>query len=184
MSIPWVEFAQISISFALLAVTAVYTYFTHKNNQQLKKNREADFRPVLTPSVTNHDGVNHFFQIENTGKGSAHNIRGEWWIDSIGEKKKWHMSTLVDGERQAFGLPFGEKNIVSAIGEIKNRIDEEDTLYVKFWYQDGLGNKFSPETEPMAEYEIDLVQVLDSWADSEGFGTQDSAVLEERQNVR
>ena len=184
MNIPWVELGQISISFALLSVTTAYAYFTYKNNRQMKRNREAEFRPVLTPSITNHDGINHYLQIENTGKGSAHNIKGEWWIDSIEDKKEWHMSTIVDGERQAFGLPIGDDNFVTSIGEITNRLDEGDKLHIQFWYEDGLGNKFSPENEPMAVYEIDLVQMLESWAESNGLGIQESSVLEERQNVR
>lgn len=73
-----ISIASVVFAAALTVVTYLYYSETKDQTDELQKTREAEFRPVLKPTVESWHGAVIQFAFENTGKGTAHNVKAKW----------------------------------------------------------------------------------------------------------
>jgi len=161
---------QLIVSASLLAVTAVYAYETMEQTEEMERDREAQFRPIISPTIETF-GINSFnFAVDNSGKGAAYNLEAEWWMD--GEKDEsitWEIPLLSSGERRRFRLPTdGEYSS----NDVKEKYGDSDILHFRACFQDGLGNTFSPGNGG-GEEAIKLTDTMASREDSAEYLEQD-----------
>jgi len=153
-----VSSGQITLSSALVLVTAVYTYHTVKQTDEMRKDRKIRNKPLIKPTIENRYTLHYFFAIENTGEGVAYDVSAKWWYDKKGNAREWKIPFMSPGERRTFPLPLGDD--ISTQGEIEEILDKDDTIEFRVSYGDRLGNAYNPETTP--EDSVASIDVLDT----------------------
>lgn len=93
------DWASVIVAAGLLAVTAVYTFFT-----------AVQLKPYLKASII-YDGSDQiYFIIQNTGKGAAHNVTANWEVEALEtDTRNWSIPLIQPGERHRFSIPLGEE---------------------------------------------------------------------------
>lgn len=148
-----------SVIFAASLTIVTYLYYDETKNQtnELERTREADFQPILKPTIDSWQGVVIRFAFENTGKGAAHNVQADWRFLNNDYTEEWEIPLLSPGERHVFHLPFDEEEPVSRAEEIVDRLSDNEKLIFNATYEDPLGNEYSTEEE-----EIDILAIIDT----------------------
>jgi DNA-binding HxlR family transcriptional regulator len=161
---------QLVVSASLLVVTAVYAYETMEQTEEMQRDREAQFRPIISPTVETM-GINSFnFAIDNSGKGAAYNVEAEWWMeDEKDESVTWEIPLLSSGERRRFQLPTDGGY---SSNDVKEKYGDDDILHFRACFEDGLGNTFTPG-DGGAEEVIKLTDTMASREDSAEYLEQD-----------
>ena len=154
--------------FTVVLAWATWQYKTQSEAQteEMRKTREAEFKPVLTASIThNFVGSHYWFEIENIGKGIAQNVHAEWYVEGMeSEERTWEIPIFHPEENHKFELPMDydrvDKSEMSGTfkegteSSIKKALDgEEANLIVEISYEDALGNRYThePQSLPVLE---------------------------------
>jgi hypothetical protein len=128
-----IDWAQLSVSVALVIATFGYAYF-------VKKSLEAETKPYLKPFL-DYAGRGHlYFRVRNTGNGAAHSVDANWVISTPeveSEQRDWSHELVPPGHEHQFRVPFGPvgegKTDVKQIREIIQASDGElDECTVQF----------------------------------------------------
>jgi len=165
-----VSVASVIFAAALTIVTYWYYVETKKQTTELKKTREADFKPVLTPTVM-ADGLEIYLAVENTGNGAAHDVRMSWRFEDQEDKTDWKSPLVSADERHKFYLPFEtEGSRVVVPEQVIDELDEGEMLEFEAHYDDSLGNEHS-STE-----ELDVREIVSKRRESGGIPEKASEV--------
>lgn len=154
--------AQISFSAVLALATVAYTVATFWQIDEMQTDREVRNRPLVKPTIENRYAIHHFFAIENTGEGTAYDLTAEWGTDDE-TSHTWKIPLLSPGERRTFPLPFEDENgnEVSTRGQLEDVAGEDAIIEFRAWYEDSLGNTYSPEeTTDVAEESMDVLDTI------------------------
>lgn len=138
-----VSIASVIFSGVLVLVTFLYWRETKNHTDEMEKTREAEFKPVLTGTVEPEFGQHNRFIIENTGKGSAHDIEASWGFNHLDAEVEWSIPLMVPGQRHKFPIPFTEDmNNITTHKAIRSRLEGSNgIMYFEWSCEDGLGNK-------------------------------------------
>lgn len=133
----------------LAVVTWLYYKETESHTKQMKKSREADFKPVLQSKINNLYGIHYRFSIRNVGKGSAHNVKAKWGFEGIDHEEEWEIPLIVPGQEHEFAFPFKEDKFRKSTQEqIEESLDGvSGNLYFSYECEDSLGEDFSDVQE-------------------------------------
>lgn len=153
-----VSIASVVFSAVLVLVTFLYWRETKNHTDEMEKSREAEFKPVLTGTVEPEFAQHNRFIIENTGKGSAHDVKAKWGFEHLDSEVEWSIPLIAPGQRHKFPIPFTEgMNSTSTHKEVRSRLDGSDGLIRFEWCcEDGLGNKIKDTDE------IDVLRTIKS----------------------
>lgn len=157
----FVSVASVIFSAVLVVVTYLYYRETKNHTQEMQKSREAEFKPVIKPTIENWHAIHNRFAFENTGKGAAHNVTVRWGFNHLDYERKWTIPLITPGQRHHFALPFEEDRRNSTTeGQIENKSDGSDGI---LWFDvectDALGNEVNPEKET-----INVLETIESRA--------------------
>ncbi|UOO95397.1 hypothetical protein MUK72_01490 [Halococcus dombrowskii] len=141
--------ASVIFSGVLVLVTYLYYRETKHHTQEMQKSREADFKPVVKPTIENWHAIHNRFAFENTGKGAAHDVTVQWGFNHLDYEKEWTIPLITPGQRHHFALPFDEnRRNITTEGQIENELEgSEGILWFDVECTDSLGNEIDPETE-------------------------------------
>lgn len=154
--------AQLAVSVASVIFAAVLAYVTYQyyretqnHTKEMKKNREAEFKPVLKATLI-HRAVSYYdFAIVNTGKGAAHDVHAKWSVDDFPHTSSWSIPHLAPGERHRFAIQLEEdrEGKIRAKGAIEEALsDHPGVIHYEAECTDALGNPHSfNENTPLVE---------------------------------
>jgi hypothetical protein len=127
----------------------------------MQKSREADFKPVIKPTIEEWHAIHNRFAFENTGKGAAHNVTARWGFNHLDYERKWTIPLITPGQRHHFALPFdGNRRDITTKGQIEDELEEsEGMLWFDVECEDALGNEIDPAVET-----IDVLDTIESRA--------------------
>lgn len=141
---------QLLLSGALVLFTAVlagitYLYYreTQNHTKEMRKSREAKFKPVIKATIEEWHAIHHRFEFENTGNGAAHNVTARWGFNHSDYEREWEIPLMTPGQRHYFELPF-ESNGITASEQIESNLEGvEGILHFEGECTDALGNTVS-----------------------------------------
>jgi|AntDeeMetagen134_2_1112570.scaffolds.fasta_scaffold00635_6 heme/copper-type cytochrome/quinol oxidase subunit 2 len=147
--------ASVTVAAVLAYVTYQYYRETQRHTKEMRKNREAEFKPVLKATLV-HRAVSYYdFAIVNTGKGAAHDVHAEWSVDDFPHTGSWSIPHLAPEERHRFAIQLEEdrQGHIRTEGEIEEALsDHPGVLHYEAGCTDALGNPHSFEEDiPLVE---------------------------------
>jgi hypothetical protein len=153
-----------SVIFAGALTYVTYRYYTETRQQTVesRRNREAEFKPVLKATLV-FQPVNYYhFAIVNTGKGAAHDVQAEWQVDDYSQST-WAIPHFASKDQFRFAVQLerngeaqGNQGTLRSAQEFRNELaDKDGILYYKATCEDALGNSHEFEEE------IPLIETID-----------------------
>lgn len=162
--------AQIAISLASVVVAGVLAYVTYQyytetkqHTAEMRKNREAEFRPVLKGAIVYKPVSYYDFAIINTGKGAAHDVEAEWQVDDYPHTSTWSIPHIAPEKQHNFAVRIedeketeGNEGMLHAEQEFRDELaDSDGILHYEATCKDALGN-----THEFQE-DIDIIGAID-----------------------
>jgi hypothetical protein len=114
-----VDVALVLLTAALVATTAVYSYFTRRMADEMGKSREQALRPRLGLYVRAYGPTGGHLTLRSLGPGAALDIGVTLTFDPPGETREWHAPLLPPGEEAEFMFPTGENGRLRGFKELE-----------------------------------------------------------------
>lgn len=119
-----------------------------RHTEEMQKSREAEFRPVLKPTIEWSNGMHLFFEFENIGKGAAKDVDASWGFQHLDHREEWQSPLVTDGQRFTFKLPFEDADAFYSKDKLEQELDgTEGILEFEAQYQDVYDNVYTVEEE-------------------------------------
>jgi hypothetical protein len=133
-----------------------------RHTAEMQKNREAEFRPVLKPTIEWSNGLYLFFEFENIGKGAAKDVDAEWGFKHLDHHEEWGSPLVTDGQRFTFKMPFEDANTFYSKNGLEQELGDADgILEFEARYRDVFDNEYTVEEE------VDVIAPVATRADKE-----------------
>ena len=147
--------AQIAISLASVIVAGVLAYVTYQyyvetrqHTAEMRKSRQAEFRPILKGALVYKHVSYYDFAIINTGKGAAHDVEAEWQVDEYPHTSTWSIPHIEPEKQHKFAIQVendeeteGNEGMLHGEQEFRDELaDSEGVLHYKATCKDALGN--------------------------------------------
>lgn len=146
--------ASVLFSAVLVIVTYFYYTETQRHTKEMRKSREAEFKPVIKGTVENWHTLHNRFAFENTGNGAAHDVTARWGFSHLDKVEEWSIPLMTPGQRHHFWLPFDGDERITTNNQIEAELEDTDgTLFFEVECKDALGNVVQHKEE---------IQVLDT----------------------
>ena len=161
---------QIVISLSSVFVAAVLAYVTYqyyietkRHTKQMRKNREAEYKPAIKGALVYKHVSIYDFVVVNTGKGAALNIKINWQVDNYPHVNTCAIPHIAPGEQHRFAVQIEDHEEADATEgvlrfeqEFRDELEgEEGILYYEGTCEDALGNIHEFEEE------IDIIEAID-----------------------
>ena len=162
--------AQIATSLASVIVAGVLAYVTYQyyaetkqHTAEMRKNREAEFRPVLKGALVYKPVSYYDFAIINTGKGAAHNVEAEWQVDEYPHINTWSIPHIESKKQHEFAVQVedgegtvGNEEMLRGEQDFRDELaDSEGILHYEATCEDALGNTHEFEED------IDIIGAIE-----------------------
>lgn len=146
---------QVVFSAVLAIATVVLAWATWKyvvqsmaQTEEMKKTRNANFRPVLKSTIENWTGLHHRFVFKNTGKGAAHDVTARWGFRNMDHEEEWRNPLISPDDRHNFAIPFSsDPEPFTTLDDFEEQLDESSVLYFEAEYSDPIGNEYTTQEE-------------------------------------
>ncbi|QRV16021.1 hypothetical protein JMJ58_03740 [Haloterrigena salifodinae] len=144
--------SQALLSFALVIATAIYTYYTKAQTDEMEATREMENQPILRGNVLTSAPTLMVAEIRNTGNGAAHDVTITISIEDIdAEPVEFTTPILSPGEDFRFPIPVNETDsMVLKMGAVQSKLDEKDSdgiLTFRFDCESPFGKEYTYKNE-------------------------------------
>jgi hypothetical protein len=115
------DVAIVVLTAALVATTAVYSYFTWRMADEMRKTRKQTLRPRLGLYVQAYSPMGGHIALRSLGPGIALDVLITLKFDPSGETRHWQTPVFPPGHEAEFFFPKDEQERIPGFKELEER---------------------------------------------------------------